>query len=191
MHLYGFASFDELLAFHCAPVLTGLKPANIISLQLEDADELESLLPQYNRAFAPRRLVFRRLRGGKKRTLVFIYDPAQLNELLHDRGYRSYLIAAGYAQQADLEGDLEQLEKRLADSPAFPHEIGVFLGYPLEDILGFVLNKGTGYKYSGYWRVYGDVPKARKLFAAYEQCRDFILQKLAEGLSLAAAAAAY
>ncbi len=191
MQLYGFTSFDELLAFHCAPVLTGLKPANIISLHLQDADEIESLLPKYNKAFAARGLTFRCLHGSPKRTLLLIYNPAQLLAVLQDRGYRSYLIAAGYAQQADIEADLRQLERRLADSAAFPHEIGVFLGYPLEDILGFVLNKGAGYKYSGYWRVYGDVPKARKLFAAYEQRRDFILQKLAEGLPLAAAAAAY
>lgn len=191
MQLYGFASFDELLAFHCAPVLTGMKPSNIISLQLEDAGELESLLPKYNQAFAARGLVFRRLCGCRKRMLLFIYDPEQLKAILQDRGYRSYLIAAGYEQQADLEADLRQLEQHLANSAAFPHEIGVFLGYPLEDILGFVLNKGAGYKYSGYWRVYGDVPKARKVFAAYEQGRDFILKKLAEGLPLAAAAAAY
>ena len=32
--LHGFKSFDELLAFHCAPALTGIKPANLVSLSL-------------------------------------------------------------------------------------------------------------------------------------------------------------
>lgn len=34
MKLFGFTSFDELLAYNCAPVLAGIKPANLLSLVL-------------------------------------------------------------------------------------------------------------------------------------------------------------
>ena len=36
----------------------------------------------------------------------------------------------------------------------FPHELGLLLGYPAEDVRGFM---GIGYKkclYTGYWKVY-------------------------------------
>ena len=115
--------------------------------------------------------------------------PEQLTQALRNPGYQAYLIAAGYEVGASAEAYLHRLEQRLNTQKTFPHEIGVFLGYPLEDILGFVLNKGTDCKYSGYWKVYGDVPKARSIFAAYEHFRDIILQKLATGMSLKVAVA--
>lgn len=190
MQLFGFKTFDELLAYNCAPVLAGIKPANLLSLLPQDGSEIDALLVEYDRQFAPRGLRFRRLCACTKRVLVLVYDPVQLAAVLREPGYQAYLIAAGYEQPAELEDCLRQLESRLDQKQGFPHEIGVFLGYPLEDVLGFVLNKGAGCKYSGYWKVYGDVPRARALFATYEHYRDIILQRLADGLSLAAAVAA-
>ncbi len=189
MKLFGFNSFDELIAYNCAPVLAGIKPANLLSLLPDDGEEIDKQLVEYNKQFADRNIVFRRLCGCTKRVLVLVYNPAQLKQVLQNPGYQAYLIAAGYEPQATLEQSLATLEAHLGQKGGFPHEIGVFLGYPLEDILGFVLNKGNGCKYSGYWKVYGDVPKACRLFAAYEYYRDIILQKLAEGLPLKVAVA--
>lgn len=189
MNLFGFKTFDELLAYNCAPVLAGIKPSNLLSLMPDDGEEIDSLLLKYNKQFSGRGIVFRRLCACTKRVLVLVYSPALLSQVLQESGYRAYLTAAGYDVQAALEEQLSMLEKHLDTKNGFPHEIGVFLGYPLEDVLGFVLNKGTGCKFSGYWKVYGDVSKARKLFAAYEYYRDIILNKLAEGLSLEVAVA--
>lgn len=181
MKLFGFTSFDELLAYNCAPVLAGIKPANLLSLMPDDAEEIDALLVQYNAQFAERGIVFRRLCACTKRVLILVYNEEQLAQALRNPGYQAYLIAAGYEAGASAEDYLYRLEQRLNTQKTFPHEIGVFLGYPLEDILGFVLNKGTDCKYSGYWKVYGDVPKARSIFAAYERFRDIILQKLEIG----------
>lgn len=190
MKLFGFKNFDELLAFHCAPVLAGIKPSNLISLLPDDGEEIDVLLADYNEQFAGKGIVFRRLCACTKRALVLVYNEKELAELVRQPGYRAYLIAAGYKKQADLSEDLNFLEQQLSYKKEFPHEIGVFLGYPLEDIFGFALNHGKDCKYSGYWKVYGDVQQARLLFAAYERCRDFILKKLAEGMPLKAAVAA-
>ncbi len=32
----------------------------------------------------------------------------------------------------------------------FPHEMGLLLGYPVEDVVGFMENNGKNYLYSGY-----------------------------------------
>lgn len=187
MQLFGFKSFDELLAFHCAPVFAGIKPSNMISLLPDDVEEINKLLAEYNKQFASKGLVFRRLCSGTKRILILVYNPIKLFSLLKEPGYQAYLIAVGYEANASLENYLCCLGNKLDAQGNFPHEIGIFLGYPLEDVLGFVLNKGEYCKYSGYWKVYGDVPKARKLFSAYEHCRNFILRRLDEGLTLQAA----
>ena len=53
----------------------------------------------------------------------------------------------------------------------FPHEMGLLLGYPVEDVEGFIENKGHNYLYAGYWKVYGHVEEKKALFNRYEEAR--------------------
>jgi hypothetical protein len=52
----------------------------------------------------------------------------------------------------------------------FPHEIGVFLGYPLQDVKGFIENNGRNSKYTGLWKVYGDKAASIRMFEKYRKC---------------------
>lgn len=184
MNLYGFSSFDELIAFHCSPVLMNIKAANMISVANENSEDIEVFISAYNRQFADNGIVFKKLCCCSKRSLLLVYNKERLGALLRDKGCRAYLTAAGYNKNNTLDEDLAFLEQRLQQGESFPHEIGIFLEYPLEDVLGFVLNKGDNCKYSGYWKVYGDVTEAQKIFSAYEKCRDYLLNKLTSGVSL-------
>lgn len=100
-----------------------------------------------------------------------------LAEQLADRRAFALLRQAGYPVLAnrplDLAALLSHLKKRLSQSEAFPHEIGLFLGYPLEDVIGFCRHKGEGCKLCGYWKVYGDVESARKSFALFDRAASF------------------
>ncbi len=191
MKLFGFKNFDELLAYNCSPVLTGIKPANLICLHPDSEKEVQLLVHEYNAKFAAQNIVFHAFPTTANRFLLLIYNPTELLSIISQPGYQAYLIASGYEPNTSLDNALHTLEIHVMTNSTFPHEIGVFLGYLLEDILGFALNQGKNCKYSGYWKVYGDVDKACKLFSAYEQCRDFILAKLADGMSLKAALASY
>lgn len=182
MKLYGFNDFEELLAFHCAPVFMNLKASNMISLP--NSDELDEILEIYNKKFSARNIVFKKLCCCYKHSLILIYQEERLKHLLQDKGYRTFLTASGYNSNNSLKEDLSELERKLQDGKEFPHEIGVFLEYPLEDILGFVLNKGCNCKYSGYWKVYGDVDNAKKIFDSYEKCRDSVVKKISSGFTL-------
>ena len=42
------------------------------------------------------------------------------------------------------------------NSNDFPHEIGIFLGYPLKDVVGFMGYGKYQFCKTRYWRVYGD-----------------------------------
>ena len=80
---------------------------------------------------------------------------------------------------------LGHLRRRLEAGGGFPHEMGLFLGYPPEDVRGFWENGGRNYKYSGVWKVYSDdVEGARAAFRRYSRCRDAICKRLAGGISL-------
>lgn len=46
----------------------------------------------------------------------------------------------------------------------------LFLGYPPEDVRGFIENETRNYKFTGYWKVYGDEERSRALFDKFERC---------------------
>ena len=65
---------------------------------------------------------------------------------------------------------MQELVRRLNRGKDFPHEIGLFLGYPAEDVSGFIRHGARCAKCVGTWKVYGDEESARKKFALYQKC---------------------
>lgn len=164
-------TFDVLLAEHASPVLAGLKTSNLISCARDVVPDLPARLPQYEQAFAQRGVRFRILCACDRRYLLFVYRPAWLIEDLASVETHALLKANGYPMESGLEALLDHLAERIDTSAVFPHEIGLFLGYPVEDVSGFMEHGGKGCKLSGYWKVYGDAQAARRLFRRFDLCR--------------------
>ena len=59
---------------------------------------------------------------------------------------------------------IARLRAYYAGRIAFPHELGLVLGYPLEDVRGFIADGGRGAKVVGRWCCYGNVEAARQRF---------------------------
>ena len=97
---------------------------------------------------------------------------------------KAILQQIGYPETSTLEAKLNRLAERIQNEPQFPHEIGIFLGYPSEDVIGFMENKGENYKLCGYWKVYGDAEQAKRTFINYDKCRDFLCNKLNQGYDI-------
>ena len=73
----------------------------------------------------------------------------------------------------------------MVEEREFPHEIGVFLGYPPADVQAFCRFGGANCKLCGYWKVYGDVEHARSCFARYDDCRECLCGGIGRGRTLA------
>ena len=86
----------------------------------------------------------------------------------------------------DAEEALVHLIERLSEleDGGFPHEIGIFLDYPLGDVIGFIENAGRNFKCSGCWKVYCNECEAVKLFAKYKKCRDVYVRLWQQGRSV-------
>lgn len=78
----------------------------------------------------------------------------------------------------------EKLWQHLQTESDFPHEIGLFLGYPPEDVQGFIEQKACNSKCTGYWKVYGDQKKAERIFDRYNKCTACFLANWQRGVSL-------
>ena len=76
------------------------------------------------------------------------------------------------------------LARRLNSSSEFPHEIGLFLGYPPLDVDGFIKHPNEGYCEVGYWKVYSDVENARRAFRRFKRCTEEYGQMLKQGRTL-------
>jgi hypothetical protein len=117
----------------------------------------------------------------EKRVLILLYNKKSLTEQIEEKERRSVLRKFGYDDSMTLDECLERLSGRISDNGDFPHEIGLFLNYPVEDVVGFIENKGGNFKLCGYWKVYGNEEKARRTFENYTKCRKFLCRKLSQG----------
>ncbi len=173
---------EEMLVRHCSPTLAGLKTANLVNCPCRSKKELLDRLQEYNRQLNPRGVVLQLLSWGKGTALVYVYRPDRLGQDLTGDGW-PILGREGYTEP-DARKCLRCLARRLQESGEFPHEIGLFLGYPPEDVAGFIEHRGQGCKCVGAWKVYGDAEAAKKTFARYKKCTDIYLRLHQDGCPL-------
>jgi hypothetical protein len=62
-----------------------------------------------------------------------------------------------------------------------PHEIGIFLGIPLPDVLGFIRNRGKKALVSGCWKVYHDPASKLALFSRYQEAKGCFVKYIMAG----------
>ena len=171
---------ETKLAVQCAPVIAGIKLSNLLILTKAE----EKSLPWFLRHTG---IVFLKLAEVKEKVTFLIFRREELREYLEDKRVQQILSAYGYADLS-LKGILftfmERYQTYMMGEMQFPHEMGLLLGYPVEDVEGFIIHKGQDYLYSGYWKVYADVPKKQELFRRYEETQKDVVELLAEGIEI-------
>ena len=130
------AVIDELLVRCCAPTLAGIKTGSIFSCPYESRETLIGELRRLNRCLSPRGIRLAPLRFGASRALLYLFRPEELARDLSGRRAREILAEAGY-EGCCAETCVRCLIRRLREGAEFPHEIGLFLSYPPEDVRGF------------------------------------------------------
>ncbi len=171
---------EELLVRHCAPTLAGIKTGSLFSCPCACPRALLEEIRGLNRRLSEKDLRVLPLRIGEKRALIYLYRRKKLKADLAGATAGDILRDCGYTCRTP-ERCISRLMRRLQDREDFPHEIGLFLGYPPEDVSGFIHNCGNCYKCIGCWKVYGDEEKAKKTFHQYRLCTDVYLKRLGWG----------
>ncbi|HEX3040393.1 MAG TPA: DUF3793 family protein [Caproiciproducens sp.] len=174
--------FDSMLARHCAPALAGIKSANMISVREEAAGHLARLLAIYNKPLGRHGVRVEILCRYRTHTLVLVYRPGLLWSQLQEENVQNFLASLGYCRWESLDSLLCQLKERCARH-CIPHEIGLFLNYPLEDVIGF-MEGGAPCKLCGYWKVYSDADFARMRFRQFTSCRETYCRLIESGGSV-------
>ena len=178
-------TFEAVLVRQCAPTLAGMKPGSIFCFNHSPLEVSRQKVCQWNKQLAPFGLTVQILleRPSSSSVIVFVYRHDRLEQMLSDDAYQSFLAQAGY-ERTNLDDLLEQLAQRLRTQPEFPHEIGVFLGYPLRDVIGFIENHGRNFTCCGFWKSYGDPAEMQVCFACYRRCIQTYVAMFEQGIPI-------
>ena len=182
-------NFETVMIEQCAPVLAGLKPAGLFRYETRDCADLAARVHRWNDQLGEKGLKVRVLKGCAQthRYLIYVYRESRLRQVLADEAVREFLQREGYAlpeDASDCDSMLRQLSRRLCCEADFPHEIGVFLGYPLTDVVGFIENQGRNFTCCGCWKAYGNAKEAEKTFCKYKKCREIYSRLWENGRSV-------
>lgn len=168
------------LGLQCAPLFAGVKASNLFTLSRSKVFELEKLLLNTD-------LSYELLYEGDERVVYLIYDRNlleafiardEVKEALTNFGYSSVTICSLFPVFK------ERYLNYMREKKDFPHELGFLLEYPVEDIMGFVENKGKNFLYSGYWKVYAEKEEKIKLFEVFERVQKEIVSLILEEFDL-------
>jgi hypothetical protein len=178
-----FPLLEPYLIEFCAPTLASLKVGSLFCYQFSSQETLARQVAQVRRQLQGTGVCLSLLRVRGDRALTYLWRRSQLENVLLEPEIQHFLQAYGYLASDPLEA-ISRLRQRIATTDSFPHEIGVFLGYPLEDVQGFICNRGQNCKCTGCWKVYGDAQSAQKKFAQYKKCHRIYKRRWQEGSSL-------
>ena len=153
--------FQDKLVFHSALTLAHMKTANLFRINKNDFSNYEECLAYFNERLLEFGLYISILKEQGQNLLLYVYSKNRLDHILSHSSIQEFLYQYGYSFDNIYE-TLFHLKKRLSKNE-FPHEIGIFLGYPLYDVEGFIKNK-EDYNIVGYWKVYGNIKNIKKVF---------------------------
>ncbi len=179
-------TFEEILVEQCAPTLVGIKPASLFRYRAADPQQSRAAAVYWAGELAPFGITVQILKTCAQTgaCLIYLYREAWLRTILAEPATRDFLAQMGYQTDQGCSALLEQLSQRLCLEGAFPHEIGAFLGYPLEDVVGFIRHRGRDYTCSGCWKAYGDPEAARRRFERYRRCTAQCRERLRRGVPI-------
>lgn len=172
-----YDDFEYLLLViisNCAPTLKKQKTASLINFT-NNVRDLNVLWEQYkDRVIRKLKINFFELKKDKNSVIVLFYNDELLELIIKDKRNIKFLERFGYNSCMNVYECLCLLSKRYQSM--CPHEIGVFLGYPIEDVIAFIDYPDVKCKLIGYWKVYYNEEIAKVIFNNY----DLIKQNVAE-----------
>lgn len=169
--------FEERLVRSCAPTLAGLKTGNLFRYRC-GRDTLREI-GEWGQRLRDKDIRIRVIRREEGYVLVYVYRRSMLEHDLEDPDVRAFLTGRGY-DCSDIDASVSLLRRRMCFED-FPHEVGLFLGYPLHDVLGFINNCGRDCRFCGCWKVYDNEHQTKEQFVRFKECSRTFLERFRTG----------
>lgn len=160
---------SRYIVFALSPVLKGIKPAELITLKAS-CSCLQTWQKHKGEIAKNIGLTFFELNTCETSVSVLWFAPLPFEKMLFGLKNSPLLQRENYPVKHSVKAVLKHLQSRFAGGE-FPHEIGLFLGYPEEDVSSFITQCGQNYCICRYWKVYHNVAQANRIFKQIDSIR--------------------
>lgn len=174
---------EEYLIEHCAPTLAAIKTGSLFSIPAGSKEDLYREAREINRILKKCGVRAVPVQREGRRALIYLYRPDFLKRDLLDPDAIEILKKRGYCP-GNAKSCLVKLLQHLVADEEFPHEIGLFLGYPPADVRGFIKSSSRGVQCVGYWKVYENRDRAEEIFQRYRRCLDCYKREYKKGKTI-------
>ena len=168
------------LALQCAPVITGIKVSNLFIIDKNKVDEVYNIIDETD-------ISAYFLYEDAAKANILLYRKNELQQYLFQKENRQFVRKLGY-DSVYIDELLPEFAIRFSmyqtTQEDFPHEMGILLGYPVEDVEGFIINNGKNELYTGYWKVYDNLTEKLILFNYYEAAREHFICLVTKGMDM-------
>lgn len=174
-------SFDQIIVHSSSPTFCNIKPGNLFFVKNEafDNDKFEA----WKKSFFSHGLMAFSSQISESSAAILVLNVCWARKILADVFVQSYLSEKRY-HTGSVFDFVEELFSRMIENEGFPHEVGVILGYPVEDVIEFENHQGHDCKYCGCWKSYSDVDKARDCHCRFTECSRLCKKWYDEGFSI-------
>lgn len=171
---------EKFLLFNASLVISEAKPSATITLKKGDCSIYDKWI-KYGESFLKSiNIKYINLRECENAMIILIYNEKKLSNYIFKEENKCFLEKLGYNKNADLDSYLKTLERRYKEFNC-PHELGIFLGYPLKDVKDFMDCSKKKCLACGYWRVYNDYDTAKEIFNTYDMIKEKTVNFILKG----------
>ena len=173
------SSYIKRILEMIGPVILGSKPAEIINVpgsREEKEVKLSQIISFFNNCSRITYIIITTHDGGKR---VLFVNEKSMEKVLSNKRCINFLKFVGYPSDFELDTYIRELVYRLK-LQEFPHEIGIFLGYPLKDVLGFMGYGRNELVEIKNWRIYGDKEVSYQVYNSFIKDKAIMKEMIAK-----------
>ena len=127
-------TFDQIIIHSSSPTFCNIKPGNLFFVK--NAVFSNASFEDWKDSFAKYGLAVLSVQISEVSTAILVLNVCWVRQILEDVFVQSYLYEKGY-QKISVFDFVDELFIRMVENKGFPHEVGVILGYPVEDVIEF------------------------------------------------------
>lgn len=180
-NMNGKEYFENFIIYNTSLVSSNLKPACTLNIIKNNEKHTYDLWCKYSDEILDNiQLKYITLRENDIFKVILIYNKKILESFLNKKENKKLLIKLGYDRNGDLDLCLNKLKDNYRRYNC-PHEVGVFLGYPIEDVLDFINSTNKKCFDSKYWKVYNNYEYAKYVFHMCDVAKEFTIDNIIKG----------
>ena len=171
---------EKFLIYNASLVISGVKPSATITIKKGNENLYDKWI-KYGISFLKEiDIQYINLRECSNALIILIYSEEKLSNYIFKEENKRFLRQLGYSEENDMREYLEILKRRYKEFNC-PHELGIFLGFPLNDVKYFMNCKDKKCLSCGYWLVYNNLQEAQEIFSKYDKVKAHTVNYILSG----------